>query len=285
MDNLDFIVKAKGLSVNVDILSEIPAGYTPVWDFGVYKGTTGDNHFDYESSGRYLIKLYLSQEGINELVGSKPVMISDHVNTQLTDSIYNLINKYVPEDLNINISMADKESYIKKWQLYIQPLVNHDIPIEEYSNELYYEGLENQLVMELAVYDYLYIQLQKMLIQTANQLNNMVIGSESSEEGSNGRDRIKQITTGPTEVQYFDTVTESVSSLFKAYTTATQPGGILDDLRKNLCMLSQRMGIYLPVCDKPIGVKVPKIVNRRSAGTIDGPNPGSLVNINKGSIL
>lgn len=285
MDNLDFIVKVKGLSVNVDILSEIPAGYTPVWDFGVYNGTTEDNHFNYESSGRYIIKLYLSQDGINELVGSKPVMVSDHVNTQLTDSIYNLINKYVPEDLNINISMADKESYIKKWQLYIQPLVNHDIPIEEYSNELYYEGLENQLVMELAVYDYLYIQLQKMLIQTANQLNNMVIGSESSEEGSNGRDRIKQITTGPTEVQYFDTVTESVSSLFKAYTTATQPGGILGDLRKNLCMLSQRMGIYLPVCDKPISVKVPKIVNRRSAGIIDGPNPGSLVNINKGSIL
>lgn len=285
MDNLDFIVKVKGLSVNVDILSEIPAGYTPVWDFGVYKGTTEDNYFDYESSGRYIIKLYLSHDSINELVGSKPVMVSDHVNTQLTDSIYNLINKYVPEDLNINISMADKESYIKKWQLYIQPLVNHDIPIEEYSNELYYEGLENQLVMELAVYDYLYIQLQKMLIQTANQLNNMVMGSESSEEGSNGRDRIKQITTGPTEVQYFDTVTESVSSLFKAYTTATQPGGILDDLRKNLCMLSQRMGIYLPVCDKPISVKVPKIVNRRSAGTIDGPNPGSLVNINKGSIL
>lgn len=139
--------------------------------------------------------------------------------------------------------------------------------------------------MELAVYDYLYIQLQRMLIQTANQLNNMVIGSESSEEGSNGRDRIKQITTGPTEVQYFDTVTESVSSLFKAYTTATQPGGILDDLRKNLCMLSKRMDIYLPLCDKPISIKVPEVVNRRSSGIIGGPNPGSLVNLNKDSIL
>ena len=285
MDSLDFIVKVKGLAVNVDILSEIPAGYTPVWDFGVYNGTTEDNHFNYESSGRYIIKLYLSNDDGKELVGSKPVMVSDYVNTQLTDSIYNLINKYIPEDLNIKISMADKESYIKKWQLYIQPLVNHDVPIEEYSNELYYEGLENQLVMELAVYDYLYIQLQRMLIQTANQLNNMVIGSESSEEGSNGRDRIKQITTGPTEVQYFDTVTESVSSLFKAYTTATQPGGILDDLRKNLCMLSKRMDIYLPLCDKPISIKVPEVVNRRSPGIIGGPNPGSLVNLNKDSIL
>ena len=285
MDNLDFIVKVKGLAVNVDILSEIPAGYIPVWDFGVYNGTTEDNHFNYESSGRYIIKLYLSNDDGKELVGSKPVMVSDHVNTQLTDSIYNLINKYIPEDLNIKISMADKESYIKKWQLYIQPLVNHDVPIEEYSNELYYEGLENQLVMELAVYDYLYIQLQRMIIQTANQLNNMVIGSESSEEGSNGRDRIKQITTGPTEVQYFDTVTESVSSLFKAYTTATQPGGILDDLRKNLCMLSKRMDIYLPLCDKPISIKVPEVVNRRSPGIIGGPNPGSLVKLHKDSIL
>lgn len=285
MDNLDFIVKVKGLAVNVDILSEIPAGYTPVWDFGVYNGTTEDTYFNYESSGRYIIKLYLSNDDGKELVGSKPIMVSDHVNTQLTDSIYNLINKYIPEDLNIKISMTDKESYIKKWQLYIQPLVNHDIPIEEYSNELYYEGLENQLVMELAVYDYLYIQLQRMLIQTASQLNNMVMGSESSEEGSNGRDRIKQITTGPTEVQYFDTVTESVSSLFKAYTTATQPGGILDDLRKNLCMLSKRIDIYLPLCDKPISIKVPEVVNRRSPGIIGGPNPGLPVNLNKDSIL
>ena len=106
MDSLDFIVKVKGLAVNVDILSEIPAGYTPVWDFGVYNGTTEDTYFNYESSGRYIIKLYLSKDGVNELVGSKPVMVSDYVNTQLTDSIYNLINKYIPEDLNIKISIS-----------------------------------------------------------------------------------------------------------------------------------------------------------------------------------
>ena len=282
---LDFITKVKGLEVSVYILSEVPAEQTPVWDFGVVSGsTTEETTYIYEASGRYTITLYLQDaEGVKEAVGKRVVMVSEYAKTQLTDSIYNLINKYIPENLNISMSLEDKAAYINKWQLYIQPLVNHEVPIEEYSNELYYEGLENQLVMELAAYDFLYIKIENMLAQTADQLNTQIhSGSDST---GDGRDRIKQITTGPTEVQYFDNITESLSTLFKSYADATKPGGILDDLRKNLCMLAQRMEIFLPFCTQPRTINVPKVVNHRDAGPIGGPNPGSLILVPKDSLL
>lgn len=282
---LDFITKVKGLEVSVYILSEVPAEQTPVWDFGVVSGsTTEETTYIYESSGRYTITLYLQDaEGVKEVVGKKVVMVSEYTKTQLTDSIYNLINKYIPENLNISMSLEDKAVYINKWQLYIQPLVNHEVPIEEYSNELYYEGLENQLVMELAAYDFLYTKIESVLIQTADQLNSQIFsGSDST---GDSKDRIKQITTGPTEVQYFENISESVSTLFKSYADSTKPGGILDDLRKNLCMLAQRMEIFLPFCTQPRTINVPKVVNHRNAGPIGGPNPGSLILVPKDSLL
>lgn len=290
--DLDFLIRVKGLEVSVSILSEVPADLTPVWDFGVVLDEipTGiKQSYTYETSDRYTITLKLvSEDGTVEKELSKSVMVTEYAHTQLPDSIYNLITKYIPEGLNISISSADKAAYIQKWQLYIHPLVNHCIPLEEYSNELYYEGLENQLIMELAIYDFLYAKIQSMLIQTADQLEKYnSVDSETTEEEdvTPGRNRIKQITTGPTEVQYYDTMTESISALFKSYATATQPGGILDDIRKNLCMLAARLDIFLPLCESPRRIKVPQIVNRRHPGPIDGPNPGSPVKNPNSSIL
>ena len=140
--------------------------------------------------------------------------------------------------------------------------------------------------MELAAYDFLYIRIENMLVQTAEQLNKQIISESSSDSGEeSGRDRIKQITTGPTEVQYYDTLTDSLSTLYKSYATATAPGGILDDLRKSLCMLAQRMEIFLPLCTQPRTITVPKVVNPREAGPLGGPNPGTLVHIPTDSVL
>ena len=52
-----------------------------------------------------------------------------------------------------------------------------------------------------------------------------------------------------------------------------QPGGIIDELRKNLCMLAGRLEIYLPFCDQASHVVVLRVVDRRRPGLIDGPNP------------
>lgn len=287
---LDFSQSVLGLDVSFRITSKVPADQTPVWDFGddtgLISGELNPKH-SYETSGYYTVTVKLTDsegEVTNQRV--KLIIVSEYSKTHLTDSIYNLIDTYIPANLRINMTQDEKAIYINKWQLYIQPLVNHEIPLEEYSNELYYEGLENQLIMELAAYDFLYIRIENMLVQTAEQLNKQIISESSSDSGEeSGRDRIKQITTGPTEVQYYDTLTDSLSTLYKSYATATAPGGILDDLRKNLCMLAQRMEIFLPLCTQPRTITVPKVVNPREAGPLGGPNPGTLVHIPTDSVL
>lgn len=287
---LDFSQSVLGLDVSFRITSKVPADQTPVWDFGddtgLISGELNPKH-SYETSGYYTVTVNLTDsEGEVTDQRVKLIIVSEYSKTHLTDSIYNLIDTYIPANLRINMTQDEKAIYINKWQLYIQPLVNHEIPLEEYSNELYYEGLENQLIMELAAYDFLYIRIENMLVQTAEQLNKQIISESSSESGEeSGRDRIKQITTGPTEVQYYDTLTDSLSTLYKSYATATAPGGILDDLRKNLCMLAQRMEIFLPLCTQPRTITVPEVVNPREAGLLGGPNPGTLVHIPTDSVL
>lgn len=278
---IDFVYTVSGLKVSFRILTKVPAEIQPDWDFGVDNGKSTDKHptFNYEESGFYTVTLTLGKEKCE-----KQVIVSEFSKTHLSDSIYILINNYIPGYIFNGMTSSDKSLYINKWQLYLQPLVNHEIPLEQYSNELYYEGLENQLVMELAVFDFLYTKIVNMLISTGDSLGK-INGAVNEESDDLRGDRIKQITTGPTEVQYFDKVSESLSSLFKSYSESLKPGGILDELRNNICMLAKRLDIYLPICSKPIDSVVPQIVNHRESGAIGGPNPASLVLQGSGSLI
>jgi len=295
--NLAFVYVAKGLEASFKIVSKVPANATIGWDFGV-SGSFSDlpnPTYTYESPGYYTVTLTItepSEEGEPSTYDvSQMVMVTDaDINTHLSDSIYNLIDIYIPANLvSDGMTLQQKTTYIQKWQLYLGPLVDHYIPIDEYTNELQYEGLENQLVMELAVWDFLNVQITSLLTGTGQYIDNLTYQSQrirtsgttdedyiGDEEGKTGR--VKRIQTGPTEVEYFDELSDSLSTLYKAYTQALQPGGIMDILRQNLCNLASRLMIFLPFCDnsyKP--VKVPRVVNRRHPHGIDGPNPPTLL--------
>ena len=275
---LDFVYSVSGLDVSYRILTKVPADLTPDWDFGDNGGKSQENSpkYKYDTSGFYTVTLKLGEETCSKLV-----VVSEHVKTVLKGSIYTLIDRYIPKSMSM--TTEDKEAYINKWQLYLQPLVNHEIPLDEYSNELYYEGLENQLVMELAVYDLIYSRIYNLILSTGTSIEDIISGNPSGD--GEGNERIKQITTGPTEVQFYDSLSESISSIYKTYTQFTQPGGLLDELKKNLCMLAGRLDIYLPICTLPSNPIAPQVVNRRVARGIDGPNPPILVNKPGGSIL
>lgn len=269
----DFIVSTKGLEASFRIINKVPEGSTILWDFGddseEKAGSKSLTH-QYESPGIYTVICKVS--GTYEIV--KNVLISDKVKTHLSDTIYNLIDSYVPSDFKVSMSYEDKSLYINKWQLYIQPLVAHCIPVEEYSNELYYEGLENQLIMELAVYDFLYNYALKMITSTTGRLQELISSSSKTSEEGEGELKIKQITTGPTEVQYFDSMSDSISSLYKYYVQSLQPGGFLDQYKNHLCMLAARLEIFLPICDNyPKEVVVPRVGNHRKSKLLGGPNP------------
>ena len=284
--NLAFIYVTKGLQVSFRIISKVPAGVTTSWDFGDYKESSSNDRspsYTYETAGFYTVtlKVTIKEETIEQ---SQLVMVSEdeNITTHLSDSIYTLIDSYIPKELGL-MTIDQKVAYITKWQLYIGPLVNHEILPDKYQDELAYEGLENQLVMELAAWEYLNVQITALLAKTNNFFSNFQNQSEpdnntSEEDTDDGNTRIKRITTGPTEVEYFDKYSDSIASWWKYYIQALQPGGIIDELRINLCTLAQRLDIYLPFCDKTNTSIVPRVVNHRKAGPLGGPNPTSPIN-------
>lgn len=283
MNNLDFQYRIEGLEVSFTVTSKVPAKAIFSWDFGDGKDAYNIRQpsHTYEKSGFYTVTLTVetSDGSYNEEV-QRIVVISTLVRTHLTDSIYNLINEYIPKDLSGPMTNDQKSLYINKWQLYIHPLVDRprgfEIPVEHYNDELYYEGLENQLIMELAAWEYLHIKILNLLTSAGQYMSEITsTGSTDDEnfEGTRG-DRVKRIQTGPTEVEYYDTLSDSTAALFKAYSQAIKPGGILDELRKNLCALALRLNIFLPFCDQPYDSIVPRVVNKRDPGKLGGPNPG-----------
>jgi PKD repeat protein len=285
--NLAFVYVTKGLQVSFRIISKVPSGVTTRWGFGDFKESSSNDRspsYTYETAGFYTVTLRVTI-GEETIEQSQLVMVSDdeNITTHLSDSIYNLIDNYIPKELG-NMSMDQKVTYITKWQLYLGPLVNHEISPDKYQDELAYEGLENQLVMELAAWEYLNVQITALLARTNDFFSKFQSQPESSTnpEEEDSSTRIKKITTGPTEVEYFDKYSDSIASWWKYYMQALQPGGIIDELRVNLCTLAQRLDIYLPFCDKVRTSVVPKVVNHRKAGHLGGPNP--IAPLNKGNI-
>lgn len=263
-----FFTTVVGLRVNfTNTSSSLLEGQIFEWDFG--DGSTSlekDPVHQYDVAGSFFVSLYRKQDGNIVEKTTEKVLVTDKVKTQLSGSIYDLIDQYIPQDIFGKIDLPVKRQFIQKWQLYIQPLVNHEVPLEEYANELYYEALENQLIMELAAYDFLSLSLANSLKATSVSITGSSPGS--TDEVVMGEGRIKKITTGPTEVEYFDG-SDTESTVIKSI----QSSGILDMIKQNLCMLSDRLDIYLPICRSRSVTTVPKVVNRRSPGPLDGPDP------------
>ena len=283
---VDFIFNTVGLKSNfINLSYEVPDEYTYSWDFGDGGTSTELNPtHEYQKMGFYRVSMSIVDSNNRPVEKvTKTVLISDKVKTHLSNSIYVLINTYIPYSIFGKVPSSIKQQFIEKWQLYIQPLVNHEIPVEDFNNELYYEALENQLIMELAAYDYMLLNIQNVINATSQTIiNDNSQGSECNEEyssqssGSSSNTSsggsIKKIVTGPTEVEYFND-TESEKDFISNITKAVQPGGFIDILKQNLCMLAERLDIYLPICENQTRVVVPRVVNRRRPRLLDGPDP------------
>lgn len=272
---VDFIPQIEGLTVtfvNISTPQRPDVGLTIEWDFGdgeIVRDEVNPTH-TYQRLGRYDVTLkYTSTPSIGrEDSSTKSIMVSDQVKTVLSDTIYNLINNYLPPDIFEDFTAAIKQYYIQKWQLYIYPLVNHYIDVSNYTNELYYEALENTLIMEAAAYDFM-VERSNQIIQEAGNL----VSQSSSSGSSTGSGGIKQIQTGPTEVQYFDVNTSATERLTEVV-KALKPEGVIALLRDNLCMLAERLEIYLPICRRgPVPRIVPEVANRRERTFLGGPDP------------
>lgn len=254
--------------------------FTRVFDFGDGKRYNLENNrieHTFDKMGRYEVKLMYFTD--DNLIGcsSQYIMVSDRVNTTLTDTIYVLIDSYLPQDIFGNIDTKLKKQMIRKWQLYLSSLVNHKItPGEEY-NEFSYEALENELIMELAAYDYMVLKVNQMIQKLSQNISSSSSSSSDSSSKDDNSGNVKHITTGPSEVEFFnpdDFTSDVLSNIIKAM----NPDGVMALLKQQICMLSTRLDIYLPICQR-VGsdVIVPKVVNRRINTFLSGPDPKEIL--------
>lgn len=278
---VDFNYATVGLKVTFENLStRVPSDYTYHWDFGDNTQSTLNNPtHEFDKPGFYKVILVVKDPASNTVGSSEQrVPLTDKAKTHLSGSIYQLIDTYIPENIFGVVTTSTKRQFIEKWQLYLQPLVNHCIPLQEYNNEMYYEALENQLIMELAAYDFMSVQVANMVKAQAQSIleNNTTSSSGGSEPPDGYQGDVKKIQTGPTQVEYFNP-NEDESDLASNIIKALGPGGLLDMMKENLCMLAGRLDIYLPICERPTRVVVPKAVNKRIKGPLSGPDPFSLL--------
>jgi PKD repeat protein len=278
---VDFNYATVGLKVTFENLStRVPSDYTYHWDFGDNTQSTLNNPtHEFDKPGFYKVILVVKDPASNTVGSSEQrVPVTDKAKTHLSGSIYQLIDTYIPENIFGVVTTSTKRQFIEKWQLYLQPLVNHCIPLQEYNNEMYYEALENQLIMELAAYDFMSVQVANMVKAQAQSIleNNTTSSSGGSEPPDGYQGDVKKIQTGPTQVEYFNPNGDE-SDLASNIIKALGPGGLLDMMKENLCMLAGRLDIYLPICERPTRVVVPKAVNKRIKGPLSGPDPFSLL--------
>lgn len=278
---VDFNYATVGLKVTFENLSTgVPSDYTYHWDFGDNTQSTLNNPtHEFDKPGFYKVTLLVKDPASNTVGSSEQrVPVTDKAKTHLSGSIYQLIDTYIPENIFGVVTTSTKRQFIEKWQLYLQPLVNHCIPLQEYNNEMYYEALENQLIMELAAYDFMSVQVANMVKAQAQSIleNNTTSSSGGSDPPDGYQGDVKKIQTGPTQVEYFNP-NEDESDLASNIIKALGPGGLLDMMKENLCMLAGRLDIYLPICERPTRVVVPKAVNKRIKGPLSGPDPFSLL--------
>lgn len=278
---VDFNYATVGLKVTFENLSTgVPSDYTYHWDFGDNTQSTLNNPtHEFDKPGFYKVILVVKDPASNTVGSSEQrVPVTDKAKTHLSGSIYQLIDTYIPENIFGVVTTSTKRQFIEKWQLYLQPLVNHCIPLQEYNNEMYYEALENQLIMELAAYDFMSVQVANMVKAQAQSIleNNTTSSSGGSEPPDGYQGDVKKIQTGPTQVEYFNP-NEDESDLASNIIKALGPGGLLDMMKENLCMIAGRLDIYLPICERPTRVVVPKAVNKRIKGPLSGPDPFSLL--------
>lgn len=300
---VDFTFTTSGTKVRFQNLSEdTPEVVSYLWNFGDGNTSSEKNPIHkYRCAGNYEVVLTVKDPISGATLGTSKddLVATDFVKTHLSGSIYKLINTYIPRDIFGYVPASEKRQIIEKWQLYIGPLVNHCIPADKYTDELYYEALENQLIMELSAYDYMILQIN-LAIQsgitvvkqnnsqdcsecdpdkkvTLDDIYHRTSSESSSSSGIASYGNVKKIQTGPTEVEYFNS-SESESDTIDNAIKALKPGGMLDLLKSNICMLAQRLDIYLPICQRPSAERIlPRVVNRREPEFLHGPDPFEIV--------
>jgi PKD repeat protein len=265
-----FITIKTGLQVEfIDYSDSVPTSWA--WDFGDGSTDTVQNptHI-YATDGFYTVTFQATNgDGSHEIILTVSVG-SGTITNPLDQRIWFLVDAYIPSSLQAELTANEKNSLISKWQRYLFPiiLVETEIPEEQIHNELLYPPLVNQLVAELVAYD--------LIIQGANQFLSSMSneGSSGSSSTTTSGQQKKKIETGPTVVEWYqDKTAEDIGEIGAAYASAVKTGGALDMIKNQICQLSKRLRVYLPMCGQLAHSPIPP--SKVLPETPDGPSAGN----------
>lgn len=210
----------------MDISTGTPTSWS--WDFG--DGSPADTNQNpthtYSNPGNYIIKLTATNTDGSSILQREIIISTVPI---LPVSLRTFVNLKIPSTLNI--TEETKEAYIAQWQLHIQPLVEPEVSISNVFNENAYTPLANALVAYLTAYSILVDEAAKASGSNA-----------SSNISPNNSSNVKKITTGPSEVEFQD-ASDATSSFF-----GKNGDGVISNLQKEICSLSHRLNINLPMC-------------------------------------
>lgn len=257
-----------GLTVNFQNSSlNSPIEYE--WDFGD-GGTSQDKSpsHTYTEMGFFTVTLIArNTDGEGELTIT--IGASD-IDDMMNASLIELIDHYLPSALKAEMTATEKVSLIQKWQMYLQPLIYfpHKVDVTDTYNEFKWPGLANVLIAQLVAYD--------ITVQAANQFVSSSMstgGGSTSTEESSGKQQLKSVETGPAKTEWYeDKSSEDIKNLADAVASATKAGGGIDLMKESICMLSQRIYIYLPICPMP-DISVSPRVYIACRSSINAANP------------
>lgn len=134
----------------------------------------------------------------------------------------------------------------KYWKLFLIPLVNFTWvnPVDKLSDENW-DLLHKTLIAKLIVFE-------AFQLAVLNNFLALVYNYNVDSEG--GNDNVKKITTGPSDVEFFDTFKTLID-----YLKPSKSGSVLDSVKMELCNLAARLMINLPMCPPiPQNTTVPK---------------------------
>lgn len=232
--NTSFTFKKTGLLVDFKMIST-GNPVTFLWQFGdgETNNTDPELNYEYEDPGFYTVVLTATyenpenpeepiEETITRTIGVSPVDWQP-LDTPLTQ----LFQTFIPPGLEVDESSA--ENIKRKWQLFLQPLVNPEIDVFD---ELFWPPLVNYMIAQLIAYDLIIAAANRYLIG---------IGLQSGTDTTGSAGEVKSVRTGPSEVEWFQG-SETWSEVFKQ-------GGTFEELTKQICTLAHRLRITLYICE------------------------------------
>ncbi len=233
-----FTYNADGLNLSFLNLSQNITGSTTfAWDFG--DGSTSilkDPTHTYAAVGFFDVGLTLT-DGTDVNTTTVRIGVNASGKPDLGNfNLMQLISNNLPTGVTLDPTLAT--NYIRTWQDYLFPLVDPpSLEVDKY-NETCYDPLANQLIGKLATVDLIMQGAKSYLLSLGNL------------SGASAKD-LKKVVTGPAESEWF--------SGSDVWFDIMKPGGILDGLKQECCMLADRISVYLPFCGISNKVITPQV--------------------------